>query len=99
MCDHLFQRCLPPLTKALFDSNYTKDQIDEVILVGGSTRIPKIPQMLSDFFDGKQINKVVNLDEVVARGATLQAGILAGAQAVGDIEFKDILPISIGVKL
>ena len=99
MCDHLFQRCIPPLTKALFDSGYRKDQIDEVILVGGSTRIPKIPELLSDFFDGKSINKQANLDEAVARGATIQAGILAGAQAVGDIDFRDVLPISIGIQL
>ena len=69
---------MPHLTDALSDANMTKNKIDEVILVGGSTRIPKVQSMLSEFFNGKTLNKQMHPDEAVAYGATIQAGILSG---------------------
>lgn len=67
----ILNRCLPPLTQALTDANLTKTQIDEVVLVGGSTRIPKIQNMLTEYFDGKSLNKQLHPDEAVAYGATI----------------------------
>merc|ERR1711907_244982 len=73
-----FRRCMQPVQKCLEDSKLSKSQIHDVVLVGGSTRIPKIQSMLSDFFGGKELNKSINPDEAVAYGATVQAAILSG---------------------
>ena len=78
LLDPIFKRCMEPLPQALADARLTKDQLDEVVLVGGSTRIPKIQSLLTEFFDGKQLNKQLHPDEAVAYGATVQAGILSG---------------------
>lgn len=78
LLEPIFQRCMQPLPQALADANLTKEQVDEVVLVGGSTRIPKIQSLLTEFFDGKQMNKQLHPDEAVAYGATVQAGILSG---------------------
>ena len=77
LCADIFARLLEPCKKALADAKISSDQIDEVILVGGSTRIPKVQQLVKDFF-GKEPNKSVNPDEVVAVGAAIQGGVLAG---------------------
>src|SRR5439155_14449374 len=77
------------------DAKLTKDQIDEVILVGGSTRMPKVQQLVKDFF-GKEPNKSVNPDEVVSVGAAIQGGILAGE--VTDILLLDVIPLSLGIE-
>ena len=81
LCEPIFQNCMPPLISVIEDSGLTKDQIDEIVLVGGSTKIEKIQSMISEFFEGKALNKRINPDEAVAYGATVQAGILSGNHA------------------
>lgn len=74
----LFRKTMGPVKKAMKDAGLEKHQIDEVVLVGGSTRIPKVQQLLKDYFDGKELNKGVHPDEAVAYGAAVQGGILSG---------------------
>ncbi len=95
LCSSIFERLLIPCKKAMDDAKLTKNQIDEVILVGGSTRIPKVQQLVKDFF-GKEPNKSVNPDEVVAIGAAIQGGILAGE--VTDLLLLDVTPLSLGIE-
>ncbi|HCF58621.1 MAG TPA: molecular chaperone DnaK [Myxococcales bacterium] len=95
MCDDLFERAFEPTRKALADSKLAPKEIDEVVLVGGSTRLPKVQQMVKDFF-GKEPNRTVNPDEVVAVGAAVQAGVLSGE--VKDILLLDVTPLSLGVE-
>jgi len=78
LCLELFKKCMPPVEMVLKDSKIGKAQINEIVLVGGSTRIPKIQDMLSTFFNGKVLNKSINPDEAVAYGAAVQAAILTG---------------------
>jgi len=75
-----FRKCMEPVEKVIRDSKLSKSQIHEVVLVGGSTRIPKVQQLLSDFFGGKELCRSINPDEAVAYGATVQAAILSGHQ-------------------
>lgn len=91
----LVERSIPPCRKAMQDSGYKNEDIDEVILVGGSTRIPLVQKMVKDFF-GKEPNRSVNPDEVVAVGAAIQAGVLAGE--VSDILLLDVTPLSLGIE-
>ena len=95
LVDDLFQRTMPPMQKALADANLKPSDIDEVILVGGSTRIPKVQQIVTDFF-GKDPHKGVNPDEVVAIGAAIQGGVLAGE--VKDVLLLDVTPLSLGIE-
>jgi len=95
LCADIFKRLLEPCKKALADSKHSIDQIDEVILVGGSTRIPKVQQLVKEFF-GKEPNKSVNPDEVVAVGAAIQGGVLAGD--VTDVLLLDVTPLSLGIE-
>ena len=95
LCDDLFRRSIEPCRKALEDAHLTASQIDEVLLVGGSTRIPKVQDMVRDFF-GKEPNKSVNPDEVVAIGASIQGGVLAGD--VKDVLLLDVTPLSLGIE-
>ncbi len=95
ICEALFARVLEPCKKALKDAGKTAKDIDEVILVGGSTRVPKIQEMVKTFF-GKEPNRSVNPDEVVALGAAVQAGVLAGD--VKDMLLLDVTPLSLGVE-
>jgi molecular chaperone DnaK len=95
LCATIFERLLTPCKKALQDSGCTKQQIDEVILVGGSTRIPKVQQLVADFF-GKEPNKSVNPDEVVAIGAALQGAVLTGE--VKDLLLLDVTPLSLSIE-
>ncbi len=95
LVDDLFQRTIPPMQQALKDAGLDPKSIDEVILVGGSTRIPKIQQIVKDFF-GKEPNKSVNPDEVVAIGAAIQGGVLAGE--VKDVLLLDVTPLSLGIE-
>ncbi len=99
LCIKLFKDCMIPVEKALADANVSKAEIDEIVLVGGSTRIPKIQQLLSDMFNGKQLNKSVNPDEVVAAGAAVQGNILSGSadDKTKDILLLDVCPLSLGV--
>jgi molecular chaperone DnaK len=95
LCSDVFKRLLEPCKKALADAKLSTNQIDEVILVGGSTRMPKVQQLVKDFF-GKEPNKSVNPDEVVAVGASIQGGILAGS--VSDVLLLDVTPLSLGIE-
>lgn len=95
LCDRLIQATLEPCKKALSDANLTVDQIDEVILVGGSTRIPAIQKIVEDFFK-KTPSKGVNPDEVVAVGAAIQGGVLTGD--VKDVLLLDVTPLSLGIE-
>ena len=95
----IFNRILAPMHDVISDSKLQKDRIDEIILIGGSTRIPRVQKMVQDFFDGKNLNKRLNPDEAVAYGATIQAAILAG-QATADIQdmlLLDVTPLSLGI--
>merc|ERR1712037_455865 len=78
LCIDLFKKTLTPVQKVMDDSELKKSEVDEVVLVGGSTRIPKVQQLIKDFFNGKEPNKGINPDEAVAYGAAVQAGILSG---------------------
>ena len=95
LCDNLFQRSIAPCRKALQDAHLSTSDIDEVLLVGGSTRIPKIQELVKSFF-GKEPNKSVNPDEVVAIGASIQGGVLAGD--VKDVLLLDVTPLSLGIE-
>ena len=96
LCDHLVQRTIEPCRTALRDAGLSASQIDEVILVGGSTRIPAIQRVVEQFF-GKAPNKSVNPDEVVALGASIQGGILAG-DIKDDLVLLDVTPLSLGIE-
>jgi len=95
LADTLFARCLKPCEAALKDAGYTTNDIDEVILVGGSTRIPKVQEIVEKFF-GKKPNKGVNPDEVVAVGAAIQGAVLTGE--VKDVLLLDVTPLSLGIE-
>ena len=96
----LFRKCMEPVEKVIKDAKMDKSTVDEIVLVGGSTRIPKIQQMLSDFFNGKELNKSINPDEAVAYGAAVQAAILSGAEGgnVQDLLLLDVAPVSLGLE-
>jgi L1 cell adhesion molecule like protein len=96
----LFRKCMPPVENVLKDSGLSKGQIHEVVLVGGSTRIPKVQQMLQDFFNGKTLNRSINPDEAVAYGAAVQAAILTGEgnSNVKDLLLLDVSPLSQGIE-
>jgi len=92
----ILERSISPMKQALKDSGLESKDIDEVVLVGGSTRIPKVQEIVSNFFGGKKLNKSVNPDEVVAVGAAVQGGILAGE--VTDVLLLDVTPLSLGIE-
>lgn len=100
LCVDLFRKCLEPVEKVLKDSGVSKSNVNEVVLVGGSTRIPKIQEMLSNYFGGKQLNKSINPDEAVAYGAAVQASILTGGNSgnIQDILLLDVTPLSLGLE-
>ncbi len=95
LCDNLFQRSIEPCRQALKDACLNASDIDEVLLVGGSTRIPKVQELVKEFF-GKEPNRSVNPDEVVAIGASIQGGVLAGD--VKDVLLLDVTPLSLGIE-
>ena len=94
--EDLLQRTVGPVKQAIKDANTTPDKIDEVVLVGGSTRIPRVVEIVKNLFNGKEPHKGVNPDEVVAVGAAIQGGVLAGE--VKDILLLDVTPLSLGVE-
>jgi L1 cell adhesion molecule like protein len=100
LCADLFRGTLDPVEKALRDAKMDKSAIDDVVLVGGSTRIPKVQKLLSDFFNGKDLNKSINPDEAVAYGAAVQAAILTGdtSETISDLLLLDVAPLSLGIE-
>ena len=96
MCEDIFQRSVNPVKQALQDAGMTPNKIDEVVLVGGSTRIPRIQEIVKNLFNGKEPHKGVNPDEVVAVGAAVQAGVLGGE--VKDLLLLDVTPLTLGVE-
>merc|ERR1712088_300123 len=100
LCADLFRGTLEPVEKSLRDAKMDKSSIDDIVLVGGSTRIPKIQKLLSDFFNGKELNKTINPDEAVAYGAAVQAAILTGEthESVSDVLLLDVAPLSLGIE-
>merc|ERR1719357_700816 len=101
LCNEQFRNCLEPCRKVLQDAKISKNEVNEVVLVGGSTRIPKIQALLSQFFNGKRLNKSINPDEAVAYGACVQAAILSGGgngAAKPDIVLLDVAPLSLGIE-
>jgi len=100
LCMDLFRKCMDPVEKCLKDSKTDKAGVDDVVLVGGSTRIPKVQQLLQDFFNGKELCKSINPDEAVAYGAAVQAAILTGegGEKVQDLLLLDVTPLSLGLE-
>ncbi|RXG54833.1 Heat shock 70 kDa protein 1B [Armadillidium vulgare] len=100
LCSDLFRSTLEPVEKALRDAKFDKSAIHEIVLVGGSTRIPKVQKLLSDFFNGKELNKSINPDEAVAYGAAVQAAILSGdaSEEIRDTLLLDVAPLSLGIE-
>lgn len=100
ICTHIFKRTMEPVDKVLRDSKLSKKDVDDIILVGGTTRIPKIQQMLSDYFNGKELCKSVNPDEAVAYGAAVQGAILSGEdnETLNEVLLLDVTPLSLGLE-
>ncbi|RQM28306.1 hypothetical protein B5M09_008391 [Aphanomyces astaci] len=101
LCSDYFRKTMGPVETVLRDAKLSKNQVNEVVLVGGSTRIPKVQQLLSDFFNGKELYKSINPDEAVAFGATVQAAILSGtsgSQKLQDLLLLDVTPLSLGLE-
>lgn len=102
LCDGLFKRCITPLEQVLRDSKLSKDKIHEIVMVGGSSRIPKIREMVTAFFNGKKLNDSVHPDEAVAYGAAIQAQILFAPKGVqdktSDLILLDVAPLSLGLE-
>ena len=100
LCNNYFKNCLAPVQKVLSDSGMSKNQIHEAVLVGGSTRIPKIQELIKDFFNGKEPNRSINPDEAVAYGAAIQAAILTkqGGKTIEDLILVDVTPLSLGIE-
>ncbi|GMH56659.1 hypothetical protein TL16_g02189 [Triparma laevis f. inornata] len=100
LCLDLFKKTLKPVEQVLKDSGMEKKQVDQIVLVGGSTRIPKVQELLSEYFGGKVLNKGINPDEAVAYGAAVQAGILSGegSENTKDVLLLDVAPLSLGIE-
>merc|ERR1712195_98470 len=100
LCADLFKKTITPVQQVLDDAGMKKSEIDEIVLVGGSTRIPKVQQLMKDFFNGKEPNRGINPDEAVAFGATVQGGILGGkaSEATQNILLIDVTPLTLGIE-
>jgi heat shock protein 1/8 len=100
LCNDLFKKCLPPLDNVIKDSKLSKNEIHDIVLVGGSTRIPKIVQMVQEYFNGKEPNKSINPDEAVAYGAAVQAAVVHNVQddEIKNLVLLDVTPLSLGIE-
>jgi len=98
LCNDIFKNTLKPVEQVLRDSELKKSEIDEIVLVGGSTRIPKIQQLIKDYFNGKEPNRGINPDEAVAYGAAVQGAILGGEVFDKDMLFIDVAPLTLGIE-
>jgi heat shock protein 1/8 len=100
LCGDLFRGCLDPVEKVLRDAKMDKNAVHDIVLVGGSTRIPKVQKLLSDFFNGKELCKSINQDEAVANGAAVQGAILSGdkSESLSQLLLVDVTPLSIGIE-
>ncbi|KAI1079897.1 78 KDA glucose-regulated protein-like protein precursor [Whalleya microplaca] len=94
----LFKRTLKPVKQVLDDAKIKKDEVDDIVLVGGSTRIPKVQALLEEFFAGKKASKGINPDEAVAFGAAVQAGVLSGEEGTGGVVLMDVNPLTLGIE-
>lgn len=93
-----FKKTLKPVKRVLDDAGLKKPEVDDIVLVGGSTRIPKIQELIEEFFDGKKVSKGIHPDEAVAYGAAVQAGVLSGEEGVDDIVLLDVNPLTLGIE-
>jgi heat shock protein 1/8 len=100
ICSHIFNKSIKPIEQVLEDAGMRKEDIHEIVMVGGSTRIPRIQELISNYFNGKQLNKSINPDECVAYGACIQAAILSGSanEEITDILLLDVIPLSLGIE-
>jgi len=100
LCLSFFKNCLIPVEQVLKDSQMSKNQVHEIVLVGGSTRIPKVQQLITEYFNGKEPNRSINHDEAVAYGATIQAAILTnqGNSSLDQVLLVDVTPLSLGIE-
>jgi len=100
LCSDIFKKTMDPVDKVIQDSGISKSNIDEIVLVGGSTRIPKVQELLSNYFNGKELCKSINPDEAVAYGAAVQAAILSGNkdEKISDLLLLDVAPLSLGLE-
>lgn len=94
----LFKKTLKPVEQVLKDAKVKKNEIDDIVLVGGSTRIPKVQSLLEEFFNGKKASKGINPDEAVAFGAAVQGGVLSGQEAAGGVVLMDVNPLTLGIE-
>merc|ERR1712137_961177 len=94
----LFRSTMKPVQKVIEDADMKKTDIDEIVLVGGSTRIPKVQQLVKEYFNGKEPSRGINPDEAVAYGAAVQAGVLSGVEDTGDLVLLDVNPLTLGIE-
>lgn len=100
LCDSLFRKCMGPVEQVLRDSKIAKERVDDIVLVGGSSRIPRVQQLLKDYFNGKELCQSINPDEAVAYGAAVQGAILGGDKSdkINDIILLDVCPLTLGIE-
>ena len=100
LCDSLFRKCMDPVASVLRDSKISKDKVHEIVLVGGSSRIPRVQQLLKEFFNGKELNQSINPDEAVAYGAAVQGAILGGVKSdkTDGLILLDVTPLTLGIE-
>merc|ERR1712078_695742 len=94
----LFRSTLKPVKRVMEDADLSKDEVDEIVLVGGSTRIPKVQQLVKEYFNGKEPSRGINPDEAVAYGAAVQGGVLSGEEETGDLVLLDVNPLTLGIE-